>query len=70
MPVALSSIPKQSTPSYVPFFTAQMAALIAFWSPVPSATKSGYPCPYHSAMKGDPTCGRVRKRDVEVAMES
>ena len=41
VPVAVSSPPTQSTPSYVAFFTAQIAALITCWSLVPSATKSG-----------------------------
>lgn len=55
VPVAVTSSPTQSTPSNVAFLTAQIAPMIALWSPEPSATKSGYFEPYHSVMYVDPT---------------
>lgn len=42
VPVAVSSSPTQSTPSKEAFLAAQIAPMIAFWSPVCSVTKSGY----------------------------
>lgn len=42
VPVAVASSPTQSTPSNDAFLMAQMASIMAPWSPVPSDTKSGY----------------------------
>lgn len=63
MPVAVSSPPTQSTPSKEAFFTAQMASMIVFWSPVPSATKSGYLSVswVQRSMKVEPTCTVVER---------
>lgn len=56
VPVAVGSSPIQSTPSKDAFLTAQMAPMIAFWSPLPSATKSAYLDPSQYSMKVEPTC--------------
>lgn len=56
VPVAASSPLTQPTPSKYAFFTAQIAPIMAFWSPVPSATKSGYLSLSHHLSREEPTC--------------
>ena len=62
VPVAASSPSTQSTPSKEAFFTAQIAPMMAFWSPLPSATKSGYRGLPQSSSSVDPTCKARRFR--------
>lgn len=56
MPVAVSSPPTQPRGPTEPFLTAQMAPLIAAWSPLPSPMKSGNPVPGHSSVSVVATC--------------
>lgn len=68
VPVAERSPPTQSTPSNEAFLTAQMADIIATWSPVPVATKSGYLPPSQLLIYVEPTCDRNKIEQIHISL--